>query len=239
MNYSKHYDMLIKKARTRISSGYTETHHIIPRCLGGSDDKENLVILYPEEHYVAHQLLLKCYPTHIGLAFAVNMMCNGSKCTIRTNKRYKWVREAVSKAMIISRTGKTASEETRKKMSESHIGVGLGVTRSPEVIKILSEAHKGNVHSIETRLKMSESAKGRIDSEETRLLKSAASLGKPKSEEHKNSVASTVKSKANRPQVILLRELYTSLNMLQPNGGIHSKSDEWLENKYRELRRRA
>jgi hypothetical protein len=39
---------------------YTERHHIIPLCMGGSDDKENLVTLTAREHYIAHLLLTKC-----------------------------------------------------------------------------------------------------------------------------------------------------------------------------------
>lgn len=36
---------------------YQEKHHIIPRCQNGSNDKNNLIFLYPEEHYYAHKLL--------------------------------------------------------------------------------------------------------------------------------------------------------------------------------------
>lgn len=38
---------------------YTETHHILPRCLGGTDETSNLVLLTPLEHLVAHILLLR------------------------------------------------------------------------------------------------------------------------------------------------------------------------------------
>ena len=37
--------------------GYKERHHIVPRCLGGKDNKENLIDLYPKEHFIAHKLL--------------------------------------------------------------------------------------------------------------------------------------------------------------------------------------
>jgi len=42
----------------RIGDGY-EIHHIIPKSLGGSDNKENLVLLTAREHYIAHWLLYK------------------------------------------------------------------------------------------------------------------------------------------------------------------------------------
>lgn len=52
MNYQKIYQNLVQRSKNRIleSSVYTETHHIIPRCIGGSDFANNLVELTPEEH---------------------------------------------------------------------------------------------------------------------------------------------------------------------------------------------
>ena len=57
MNYSAIYDSLINRARLRALTSYKEGHHIVPKCMGGTDDKDNLVDLTPEEHYLAHQLL--------------------------------------------------------------------------------------------------------------------------------------------------------------------------------------
>lgn len=59
MNYSKHYENLIKKAKGRILEGYGENHHIIPRCFGGSDDKDNIAKLTAREHFIAHLLLYR------------------------------------------------------------------------------------------------------------------------------------------------------------------------------------
>ena len=59
MNYQKIYNKLINRAKNRNIMGYVEKHHIIPKCLGGEDCKTNLVNLTPEEHYLAHQLLVK------------------------------------------------------------------------------------------------------------------------------------------------------------------------------------
>jgi hypothetical protein len=57
VNYKKHYDALMKRAVGRERRGVMELHHVVPRCLGGTDEHGNLVLLTPEEHYVAHQLL--------------------------------------------------------------------------------------------------------------------------------------------------------------------------------------
>lgn len=63
MNYKKIYDSMIKAANNRviISGGYTELHHILPICMGGTDDGDNLVRLYYREHFLAHWLLSKIY----------------------------------------------------------------------------------------------------------------------------------------------------------------------------------
>lgn len=58
--YSRWYDELIQKAQLRGKiQGYKETHHIIPKSLGGDNIKSNLVQLTAREHYIAHALLWK------------------------------------------------------------------------------------------------------------------------------------------------------------------------------------
>lgn len=61
MNYKKIYDNLIHNRRRNIPTGYFERHHIIPRSLGGTDDKSNIVALTAREHFIAHLLLVKIH----------------------------------------------------------------------------------------------------------------------------------------------------------------------------------
>jgi len=61
MNHKKVYDSLIEKAKNRHLDEYCEQHHIIPRCMGGTDDKCNLVNLTAREHFLAHYLLAKMH----------------------------------------------------------------------------------------------------------------------------------------------------------------------------------
>lgn len=97
MNYQNIYDSLIQRAKNRSLVGYSETHHIIPRCMGGKDDKYNLVELTPEEHYLAHQLLVKIYPKNFKLAFAANAMCVNNEFSGRScNKLFGWLRRKLS-----------------------------------------------------------------------------------------------------------------------------------------------
>jgi hypothetical protein len=111
MNYLLHYQNLINRAKNRILSEYTESHHIIPRCLGGSDDAENLVKLTPEEHYVAHQLLIKIHPDSMKLINAAIMMCVESKDNSRpNNKLFGWLRRRHSESMSLIQAGENNSQ---------------------------------------------------------------------------------------------------------------------------------
>lgn len=108
MNYKKHHDAIIDRARSRTLTGYYERHHIIPRCMGGSDDPDNIVALTPEEHYVVHQLLVKMHPGHKGLVFAAIQMSGGSKTHGGNrvgNKLYGWLKRRQS-FVAKQRTGK-------------------------------------------------------------------------------------------------------------------------------------
>jgi len=92
MNYKKIYDALIARGKIRILEGYYEKHHIVPKCIGGSDHHDNIVSLTPEEHYLAHQLLIKIYPNNHKLVYAASMMTiHNSNCRTN-NKMYGWLR---------------------------------------------------------------------------------------------------------------------------------------------------
>ena len=63
MDYSRQYNLIINKAKERVLEEYSETHHIIPKCLGGTNENTNLVELTPREHLICHRLLVKMYPS--------------------------------------------------------------------------------------------------------------------------------------------------------------------------------
>lgn len=62
--YQKIYNDLIQKRKSNPISKkdqYCERHHIIPRCMNGSNDKENTVNLTAREHFIAHMLLARIF----------------------------------------------------------------------------------------------------------------------------------------------------------------------------------
>ena len=93
--------MLINRALNRHNEYYTERHHILPRCMGGSDKVGNMVNLTPEEHYVAHQLLIKMYPGNHALVKAAQMMVPNRP----SNKLYGWLRRKFADSQSVAQSG--------------------------------------------------------------------------------------------------------------------------------------
>jgi hypothetical protein len=110
MNYEKIYQDLVTRAKDRVVESYTEKHHIKPRCMGGGDEIENLVALTPEEHYIAHMLLVKIYPGNKKLVFAANMMAN------RNNKAYGWIKRKFAIEIKKQNKGQKLTEEQYQKL---------------------------------------------------------------------------------------------------------------------------
>jgi len=77
--YSKWYDALITKARSRdLLEGYVESHHVIPNCIVKNND---VVKLTAREHYVAHLLLWRMsmpIKWHNKMSMALHVMVNSS-----------------------------------------------------------------------------------------------------------------------------------------------------------------
>lgn len=80
MDYQRVYDQIVQRAKTnsRVRSGevYYESHHILPKCMGGTDEEDNLVLLTAREHFICHWLLVRLYPNNYKLMHAFWMMCN-------------------------------------------------------------------------------------------------------------------------------------------------------------------
>lgn len=147
MNYQLIYDRLVARAIARPRpETYCEEHHILPRCMGGTDNKENLVTLTAREHFVAHALLVKIHSGNEKLLHALFRMSNQ---WVYGSIEYAWVKERWSesrKGKPGGMLGKKLSEEAKKKIAEANTG-RLGTMT-------------GKNHTAETKAKMSKSRKG-------------------------------------------------------------------------------
>lgn len=77
---------------------YTERHHIKPRCLGGTNNIDNLIILTPREHYFAHLILCKAYPRNSKLKNALSAMAYGDKRNLNSNQ-YHLIKITITKKL--------------------------------------------------------------------------------------------------------------------------------------------
>lgn len=80
MDYARIYNALVSRARQRLldKTVYVEKHHIVPRCMGGTDGPHNVVELTPQEHLLAHILLIKLHPEVGKLKVALHLMLRGT-----------------------------------------------------------------------------------------------------------------------------------------------------------------
>jgi hypothetical protein len=126
MNYQKIYNQIIQRAKCRSISGYKENHHIVPKCLGGSNNKENLVNLTAREHFICHMLLCELYPYDEKLRYALFLMAIGKN---RKNKEAYLPTSRVYERLKIEHSnmlkGKTHSEETKNKISKNRKGIKM------------------------------------------------------------------------------------------------------------------
>lgn len=164
-------DILSTRGRV-LEKADKERHHILPRCMGGSDDAENLVDLELEEHFIAHKLLAEENPGNMKLQYAFRRMSNirrvGHTTLIETPEQYREARLENKHKTVETNFGKELREETKRKISEAN----KGKKRSPEVGEAISERLKeyykthpnpmqGRKLSDEAKAKMSEAHKHR------------------------------------------------------------------------------
>lgn len=86
MDYQKIYNQIIDRAKSRTLICYKEKHHIIPKCMNGSDDKTNLAELTAKEHFICHELLIEIYPANSKLKGALWCMITAVSTS---QQRYK------------------------------------------------------------------------------------------------------------------------------------------------------
>ena len=222
---------------------YHETHHIIPKCMGGNDDKSNLIDLYAREHFEAHRLLALENPDNDKLIYAWHMMSVMSDKQQRhyeiTAEEYEEAKIAFSKMMSIKMSGsgnpmygksamrgKHLSDESKEKLRLQRIGdknpmygklgekaPNYGKRMSEESRKKLSEANIGENHPMY----------GKNHSEETKRKMSEARQGFRQSDETKKKISDSRKDK--KPIICLnTGVIYESITYASKKTGISIQS---------------
>lgn len=152
MNYKIIYDKLMQRApKTKTDGVYLERHRIVPGCMGGEYVYENIAFLTPEEHYLAHQLLVKIYPNNYKLLYAAEMMSKGVSVNRgqRNNKLYGWLQRKLSKlkSETMSKNRKNGTIPTHNKGKPNPKQKELFLTnnpmKNPEIAQKVRSANLG------------------------------------------------------------------------------------------------
>lgn len=195
MNYKLHYDKLVNRGKNRIlpADVHTESHHIIPKCMNGSNDIFNLVDLTPEEHFLAHQLLVKIFPGVTDLICAAHLMCYDQTGKRLNNKLFGWIKRRLAEATSIrfkevNRGPQERSicpycnkEGGKSTMTRYHFENCINHPNK-DLQKINKIKRKGKPQSEETKAKRKETQKdnpphkGKLHSKETKLIMSKIKL---------------------------------------------------------------
>lgn len=160
--YTNWYNSIIASARNRElpADTYTETHHILPRSLGGLDNPENLVRLTGREHFICHWLLVKMVrskSTRTSMRYALYRMSHVADGTTGrykiTSRKFALIKKHLAKAARHTHLGRVDSDETRKRRSAAlkgrpsptrgTVAWNRGIPNTPETKKKISESLKG------------------------------------------------------------------------------------------------
>lgn len=146
-------NILETRGRCGCSNEYYEKHHVLPKCIGGTDEEENLIDLFAKEHFIAHKLLALENPKNEKLQYAWWCMCS---CKEYNGKRiYDVSPEDYEEARIRCvnlQKNRVISEDEKKKQKE---------------LALKGEDHPwyGKHHTEETKQKIRESRKGKYSGE--------------------------------------------------------------------------
>ena len=159
---------------------YTEKHHIFPRALFPEieNDKTNLVRLKAKDHLKAHYYLYKAFNGNRDMATALNLMINRvwkdnlKSCLVEEVFEglcieYENFRKNLAKHISEMNTGKTLSEEAKKKLSEKNKDTVVVKDKDGNLMRVSCDDERyksgelvfyrvGYKHTEETKQRMSE-----------------------------------------------------------------------------------
>lgn len=203
MTYEEFINNILEtRGRFECGDEYHERHHILPKCMGGTDDEDNLIDLFAREHFEAHRLLAIENPKISGLQFAWWNMC---QCPGSSKKRENVTPEEYEEArvsFVLSISGKNHpmygihrfgednpmygrchNEEAKQRMSDIKKGENnpfFGKHHSEEHKAKLSEAYRGENAPLYGRTWWDENTpQEKIDEWKMRLSKSLSGKNNP------------------------------------------------------------
>lgn len=207
-------NILDTRGRFNCGDEYYEKHHILPKCMGGGNEEENLIDLFAKEHFIVHKLLALENPENEQLVYA--WWCMAVQTNEHTKERYiidaqeyENVRLAYSNMMHEKMSGNNNPMygiSPKERMNEATYNIWLS-----KIIENSSGENNpmyGKCHTKKSRKKMSESHKGkqigknnpfygRHHSEETKEYLRSINIGKFVSQEIRDKLSEKSSGKNN------------------------------------------
>lgn len=159
MKYKEFIENILNTRGRFNINGVKYRHHIVPRCMKGSDDEENLIDLTRTEHLEAHLLLALENPKNVRLQEAYRQMARvWSKYTTPEQKQFL----DSMPPQIPWNKGIKYNDELKERVS-------IGTKRAMEDPKIREKCgngQRGKHRSEDVKHRISNTEKGRIRSKE-------------------------------------------------------------------------
>lgn len=170
IHYSTRYIKFIESRKKRIYEGITETHHILPRSLGGDNSIDNLIKLSPREHFLAHWMLWKAYSNkEMTFAFwSMRMNKTNTRSFNITSRVYQSLKEQHSIHQSIRMTENNPMKDIRSRERVSESRKKLNWSPSKRHREQISEALSGKPKPTGHGEKVSAALKGRPKSDQHR-----------------------------------------------------------------------
>lgn len=252
----------LSENRLRKDNRKYEQHHIIPKSCGGSDDRSNLVLLTPKEHYICHRLLPKMVKSKLHyekMVYAIWGLINGNGRSERyspSGKIYQQIKEeqSVIRSKRMSDDNPYQKNEVKiliKKTMLEKYGVenisqldaakekkkntclrNYGVENPLQSPKIREKIKSSNIEKYGVDHNM-KSKEVREKAKNTFLANYGVD-NPSKSDSVKNKIRIKAKARTNRP-IVLKIKAFLKENEMKLAKGWHNKSDEKLYDLYEKL----
>lgn len=181
-------DILETRGRFGIPEGeYKERHHIVPSCVGGSNNEENLIDLYAREHFIAHKMLMNENGDNLKLAYAwLAMATSWGRPDSGRNDIKLTPEEYEERRVLMSELAKNRFANGEASATKDTLVVNDGIHKKHihknDIDKFLANNDDWRLGGLpisdEQKLAISSSNKGKEMSTETRIKLANANEGK-------------------------------------------------------------
>lgn len=166
MNYIKIHDSIIMLAIKkngqnnpfhRKVAGH-HMHHIKPKCMGGTNKKENIVALTPREHFLVHWLLWKIHGGKMAVAFKIMSHGKHTAASRLTSKVYDQLCRDANAASFVDQGWRDNHfrainrSDTHPEWHKNTIAAARKKVMDPEWIRKNREAVKKTIASDEWKI---------------------------------------------------------------------------------------